>query len=119
DLAQGGLGIGLSLVKSIVEMHGGTVKAESNGLGSGSEFTVRLPPSRRVVAVASCTAGTGAHSSLHRARLRILLVDDNRAATDAMAQLLRLSGHVVCVAYCGEDALQAAMACFPPVVLLD
>jgi CheY-like chemotaxis protein len=111
DRSQGGLGIGLTLVKSIVEMHGGTVTAQSDGLGRGSEFTVHLP------------AWNGSPSAARRreqgAPMRILVVDDNIDTTHGLALLLKRSGHEVRTAYRGEEALPAARAFLPEVVVLD
>jgi PAS domain S-box-containing protein len=116
--AQGGLGIGLALVKRLVEMHGGSVRADSAGWGAGSEFTVRLP-----LAVGDSeqpapeTVGeTPARSS---ARRRFLVVDDNSDAADSLAMLLRLSGIDAEVAYDGPSALEQMRVTRPEVVLLD
>jgi PAS domain S-box-containing protein len=117
DRAQGGLGIGLSLVQRLVEMHRGTVEAHSDGLGRGSEFTVRLPlpvslepepPSVPVV-----LAERPAHAG------RLLVVDDNVDSAEILAKLLRRSGHDVLTAYTGPTALQAAVDHLPDVILLD
>jgi signal transduction histidine kinase len=114
--SEGGLGIGLALVRSLVQMHGGTVTAHSDGPGQGSEFTVRLPklPDGAGARVAlPAPAGTGARPR------RILVVDDNRDAADSLALLLRLGGHEVGVAYSGEAALEVVRMTPPEVVLLD
>ena len=111
--AQGGLGIGLTLVKSLVAMHGGRVEARSDGLGKGSEFVVELPvvnQSARVLA---------SESPESFPRRRILVVDDNRDAADTLGQLLTMLGAVVSVAYSGRDALDALEAFKPDSVLLD
>jgi PAS domain S-box-containing protein len=114
--SRGGLGIGLSLVKRIVEMHGGTVTARSEGLGRGSEFEVRLPAiadSRAVVADAVQSASRGP------ARRRILVVDDNEDAAESLAALLTISGHETRMAHDGPDALLQAGQFHPDVVFLD
>jgi CheY-like chemotaxis protein len=117
DRSEGGLGIGLSLVKSLVEMHGGRVEAHSAGRGKGSEFTVRLPslpdeaPSRR--AQAPDSPATGARG------LRILVVDDNLDSVETMAMLLELEGHEVLTAQDGKKAVEIALAERPAVVFLD
>ncbi len=110
----GGLGIGLTLVKRLVEMHGGTVSAESAGQDMGSTFVIRLP------ALASQTqpypedsAPAGATS------LRMLIVDDNRDAADSLAMLQRITGHEIRTAYDGLEAIQVANEFRPDVVLLD
>lgn len=111
-----GLGIGLSLTKNLVEMHGGTIEARSKGLGKGSEFIVCLP----------LTDEARAHSpNQTRADMqtndefRILIVDDNRAAADALAKLLALRGNITEAVYLGEDAIKRAPSFSPDVVLLD
>ncbi|HSW22862.1 MAG TPA: ATP-binding protein, partial [Burkholderiaceae bacterium] len=115
DRAQGGLGIGLALVKALVQLHGGTVEARSAGLGRGSEFTLRLPAleSPAVVARASPVQAAGARSR------RVLVVDDNRDAADSMAALLKLGGHQVAVAYDGLAAVEVACSGEHDLVLLD
>lgn len=116
DRAQGGLGIGLSIVHSLVAMHGGTVQAFSAGLGQGSEFVVRLPrlnPPQQAIAFAAPL------TSHNVAGLRILVVDDNRDAAKSLALLLELDGHQVQTAYDGPSALDAAWTMRPDVALLD
>jgi CheY-like chemotaxis protein len=115
--AAGGLGIGLTLVRRLVEMHGGTVIARSGGLGQGSEFEVRLPigDARDAEAAASDTAkrmGT-------LLRMRVLVVDDNREQADSLALYLRMTGHTVRTAYDAASALTWHGAFEPDVVLLD
>ena len=120
ERSQGGLGIGLSLVKGLVEMHGGSVQAQSDGLGKGSRFTVRLPRER----LASAPSGP------QRAPLavdpngvliprRVLVVEDNIDAAESMVMLLRGYGHDVAAVNDGREAVQAALAFRPDVVLLD
>ncbi|MEN7530119.1 PAS domain S-box protein [Cupriavidus sp. DL-D2] len=113
--AQGGLGIGLSLCRSLVEMHGGSITATSEGPGLGAAFTVQLP-----LAATHDTAHPpdgGATTPGHR--LRILLVDDNRDAADSMSILLEMSGHEVTIAYDGMEAIHAAARVRPEVALID
>lgn len=118
DRRKGGLGLGLSLVKRLVEMHGGSVAASSAGMGRGSTFTLRLP-------LATDGAGRGEAALQLQPRdpggrpLRVLLVDDNRQATDAMALLLETLEHAVSVAYNGPDALRVAETFEPDIVFLD
>jgi PAS domain S-box-containing protein len=117
DRAQGGLGIGLTLVHRLVEMHGGTVAAHSAGQGQGSEFVVRLPllPTEAQEEPAQ-TDGPVTAASLPR---RILVVDDNVDAAESLALLLRMSRHVVQVAHNGPAALDAAARYPPDLVFLD
>jgi CheY-like chemotaxis protein len=118
DRRQGGLGIGLSVVKNLVEMHDGNVTVASEGRGRGSEFVVRLP--RAVEA----TNGTREHAVVAASApatpaRRILVVDDNRDAAEGLAALLRLRGHEVRVAHDGPMALDITATERPSVVLLD
>jgi PAS domain S-box-containing protein len=115
--SQGGLGIGLTLVRQLVELHGGSVHAASPGLGQGSEFTVRLPALASAPALAEPKPRAG-RAAPARAR-RILVVDDNEDVADSLALVLRLGGHDVRVAHDGPAALEAAHAYRPEVVLLD
>jgi PAS domain S-box-containing protein len=118
-ISKGGLGIGLSLVRHLVALHGGTVSAASPGPGRGSTFTVRMPlaPAPR----AAPYAGEVAPASPARSgrKLRILVADDNVDAADTLAFLLREKGHEVHVAYDGEDAVAAAPAFRPDLAFLD
>lgn len=122
---EGGLGIGLSLVKRLVEMHGGRVSVQSAGLGRGSEFSVRLPCRPGVAErPGSWRRGGEPREALaapapDHPGLRILIVDDNRDAIDSLQLLLDLEGHRVLVAYDGESALKLAVEERPEVVLLD
>jgi len=119
DRSQGGLGIGLALVKRLVELHGGDVSAHSEGSGRGSEFIVRLPlMSTRTVTVPLSSEEEPPMSPPVPAR-KILVVDDNVDAADAMAMLLRHSGHRVQTAHSGADAISLAQRFQPQVILLD
>jgi signal transduction histidine kinase/ActR/RegA family two-component response regulator len=115
--AQGGLGVGLTLVKSITELHGGRVNARSEGLGKGSEFIVTLP----VAAGEALEPRNPPHPPHPRVLLhrRMLVVDDNRDAADSLAMLLRLMGADVHVAYGGADALEGASTHIPAVMFVD
>jgi PAS domain S-box-containing protein len=117
--AQGGLGIGLTLVKNLVEMHNGTVEARSEGRGRGSEFVVRLPLAARETDEApSANAGVQAPAPASSG-LRLLVVDDNHDAADSLVMLLRLKGHEVRVAYSGMAVLEMTKTYTPDVVFLD
>jgi CheY-like chemotaxis protein/anti-sigma regulatory factor (Ser/Thr protein kinase) len=117
ERASGGLGIGLALVKGLVEMHEGTVAASSEGLGKGSLFTVRLPAlDDRVQPLAAAPVETGKSRGPSR---RILVVDDNRDAANSMATMLKLLGNEVAAAYDGVEAIQAAKEFEPKVILMD
>ncbi|MDI1475903.1 CheR family methyltransferase [Polyangium sp. y55x31] len=117
DRSEGGLGIGLSLVRTLVQMHGGAVRAYSDGRGTGSEFVVRLPvlpdepkvqPVEGAVVAESATPG-----------VRVLVVDDNLDAAESMAMLLEFDGHEVLTAHDGVAAVEIALRERPEVVLLD
>jgi len=118
DRSQGGLGLGLALVKSLVELHGGQVKAYSAGLGKGSTFTVRLPRYAQDVVLASAPV-VGTEHADGGVPLRILLVDDNVDAVHTLQLFLRSGGHRVEVAYSAGDALALARTFVPEVCLLD
>jgi PAS domain S-box-containing protein len=118
ERATGGLGIGLALVKGLVEMHGGTVTAESEGLGQGSTFTVRLQtPESRLETMAPETTEEG--SGADRPRRRILVADDNLDSASSMEILLKLLGNEVCTVHDGVEAVAAAERFRPEVVLMD
>lgn len=116
ERAQTGLGIGLTLVRRFVEMHGGTVEAHSEGVGRGSEFVVRLPRMAEPVVLA---APRPRREPTSDGRRRILVVDDNTDSAEALALLLRLKGHETQVAGDGAEALSAAGNFRPDVALLD
>jgi signal transduction histidine kinase len=113
--SRGGLGIGLSLVKGLVALHGGTIEARSEGPGRGSEFRVRLP-TRLTRPVESAAPASPAQD---RQKLKILVVDDNRDAASSLSMLLELMGHEVRIAYDGENAVRLADEFRPRIVLLD
>jgi PAS domain S-box-containing protein len=113
---DGGLGIGLALVRGLVELHGGTIEARSDGPGRGSEFVVRLPPLRAAFGAAAAAVPIEAAPDSSR---RVLVADDNRDAADSLAMLLSLAGHEVRVAHGGDAALAEARAFRPEVALLD
>jgi CheY-like chemotaxis protein/two-component sensor histidine kinase len=117
ERAQGGLGIGLTLVRRLTEMHGGTVEAFSDGVGCGSEFVVTLPMSG-IQSGAQSSSAVAADTTTPAGR-RILVVDDNRDSADSLATLLRLLGNDVLTAYDGPSALVAAQSFCPALVLLD
>jgi PAS domain S-box-containing protein len=114
ERSQGGLGIGLTLVRRLVEMHGGTVEARSEGVGKGSQFVVRLP-----LAVDPAPARTSLQPLEGVASRRILIVDDNHDAAASLSLLLELDGHMIMTVHDGPSALAAAEAHRPDVVLLD
>jgi PAS domain S-box-containing protein len=114
--SQGGLGIGLTLVRQLVEIHGGTIKAASDGIGQGSSFTVRLPaPSID----SSATESALTESALPTPKFRILVVDDYADAAESLMMLLQAEGHEVEAADCGLKAIEQAHLFQPQVVLLD
>ncbi|MFO0960163.1 MAG: ATP-binding protein [Isosphaeraceae bacterium] len=123
DRSQGGLGIGLTLVKSLIEKHGGTVEAASDGPGLGSEFTVRIPslsppddPDDR-----PGDGGTGEFPAMPTARhrVRVLVIDDNKDIALGMARMVEMAGHEVVIAHDATIALEAARRFRPEYVLMD
>ncbi|HUR52889.1 MAG TPA: ATP-binding protein, partial [Gemmataceae bacterium] len=118
DRSQGGLGIGLTLVRKLVELHGGSVQAFSAGPGRGSEFVIRLPGARGGVRFAADVATVPKRAEAVRAQ-RILIVDDNVDAAESLAMLLELKGHQVWTASSGPAAVEVALTHRPRLVLLD
>ncbi|MBI5485818.1 MAG: GAF domain-containing protein [Deltaproteobacteria bacterium] len=114
DRSKGGLGLGLALVKGVVELHGGTIEVRSDGLGKGAEFAVRLP-----LLPAGAVAAAPPAPDRPRVPRRILVVEDNIDAADTLRELLELRGHRVEVAYDGPDGLARAREFRPEVVLCD
>ena len=115
DRSQGGLGLGLALVRNLVELHGGSVACASPGPGRGSTFTVTLPLATPVAAPESAPAGAAASGG----PLRVMVVDDNVDAAETLAMLLDAAGHAVEVEHDSRRALERARAAAPDVFLLD
>jgi signal transduction histidine kinase len=114
DRSRGGLGLGLAVVKGIIELHGGTVSAASAGLGRGSEFTLRLP-----LLVHRDEQTSSATPNESRRRRRVLIIEDNRDIADTMQVLLELLGHEVALGYDGAQGIRLAREIRPDVVLCD
>jgi signal transduction histidine kinase len=120
DRSEGGLGVGLAIVRSLVKMHGGRVEAFSAGSGQGSEFVVYLPMLTKEAQSREIIPATSAgHAPAPRARRRILVVDDNVDSAQCMELLLKIDGHEVYVAHDGRAAIDTAQMFHPQVVLLD
>ncbi|HZH79140.1 MAG TPA: ATP-binding protein, partial [Archangium sp.] len=120
DRAQGGLGLGLTLVRSLVEMHGGSVSARSEGLSKGSEFSVRLPLPPETPAALALTSSTKAAVAAARLEpLHILLVEDNPDIRETLKDLLELHGHRVEEASDGRSAVDMVLSQRPQVALVD
>jgi signal transduction histidine kinase len=118
DRAKGGLGIGLALVRHLVQLHGGSVGAASAGPGQGSVFTVRLPLGAETGAAPGAAAGESAGHWPPR-RLRVLVADDNVDAAETLCALLHLDGHATAVAHDGEEAVRLAAQFQPQLAFLD
>jgi two-component system, chemotaxis family, CheB/CheR fusion protein len=116
ERTRSGLGIGLALVKQLIEAHGGTVTARSHGIGRGSEFELRLPLADGAVGPTAHPPAVEPRQSVPR---RILVVDDNRDVAESLAAILQMDGHEVRVAHDGHDAVALAAAWRPEVTLLD
>jgi CheY-like chemotaxis protein len=119
ERTQGGLGIGLALVRSLVEQHGGSVQAFSEGTGKGCEVVVRLPTHSGQAATTTPTVTTQTGTRHDPVLHRILVVDDHVDAGETMTMLLRAAGHDVRLVHRGPDALEEAARFHPSVVLLD
>ncbi len=115
DRTQGGLGLGLSLVKRLVELHGGSVDAHSDGPGKGSEFNIRVPIAEQPAAARESSPAPQGDTQPRR----VLVVDDNRDAAESTAELLRLESHIVQTAYSGAAALGVARVFRPEIIFLD
>jgi PAS domain S-box-containing protein len=115
--SEGGLGIGLALVKGLTELHGGTVEVRSDGLGHGSEFILHLPVA--VTDSASRPVGSSVDPPAITETRRVLIADDNRDAADSLGMLLGLAGHEVRIAHSGQTALSLAQVFRPDTALLD
>ncbi len=116
ERAQGGLGVGLTLARRLVELHGGSIDAQSDGLGKGSEFMVRLPVAAAPAGRAEAkSAECGSRGTKHR----ILVVDDNKDSGTTLSILLRSRGHEVRVAHDGLEAVEVAGEFMPDIILMD
>jgi len=116
---EAGLGIGLTLCRSIVEMHGGSISAWSGGANQGSTFTVRLPLALEEESPALNGADAFATTEAERDRLRVVVIDDNRDSADSLAMLLRVKGHEVRIAYRGREGIDIVRHFPPELVFLD
>jgi PAS domain S-box-containing protein len=119
ERSQGGLGIGLSLVKELVEMHGGSIEAHSEGPGRGSEFVVRLPMVGAEPRSGAHSAKDDAERASHAAKYRILIVDDNRLSSESTAMALKLMGHELVTGRDGIEGIERARTFEPEVIFLD
>jgi CheY-like chemotaxis protein len=116
ERSTGGLGIGLALVKGLTEMHGGTVVAQSDGVGSGSTFVVTLPTIADESQLDDASSSSILSSLTPR---RILVVDDSRDGAESLGMMLELAGHEVAIAYDGLEAIERAAQFRPEVILMD
>jgi CheY-like chemotaxis protein len=115
ERAHGGLGIGLTLVRRLVEMHGGSVRATSEGTGRGSEFVVCLP----VLPVDHASPAPAADDVVEALARRILVVDDNEDAAETLAMVLKRTGHETKLAFNGQEAVEATATFRPDLILMD
>jgi two-component system CheB/CheR fusion protein len=114
DRSKGGLGLGLALVRGLVELHGGSIEAQSEGLGKGAEFTVRLP-----LDVGAALEKQAARAGNVRVPRRVLIIEDNVDAADSLREALELGEHAVEVAHSGPEGIERARSFRPDVVLCD
>jgi PAS domain S-box-containing protein len=119
DRHEGGLGIGLALAKRLVELHHGSIEVRSDGVGLGSEFTVRVPCRLAQPAAVAAAAPPEPEDEPAKVSLRIVIADDNRDAAESLAILLQMDGHEVSLAHDGEEALGVVTAVRPHVAVLD
>jgi PAS domain S-box-containing protein len=117
--SEGGLGIGLALVKGLIELHSGTIDARSDGPGMGSEFTIHLPAAVVTPSASKTAVEEAPRPSPKDARHRVLVVDDNSDAADSLGMLLEMNGYSVSVGHSGEEALQMARQTRPNAMILD
>lgn len=115
DRNGGGLGLGLYIVEGIVKLHGGSVKAKSDGLGKGSTFTIRLP----FTEVKNITSFKQELNNSDDKNLKILIIEDNRDFADLLNTMLSTIGHTVNIAYDGEDGLKLAKQLKPDIIICD
>jgi two-component system CheB/CheR fusion protein len=119
ERSQGGLGIGLALVKGLIELHGGSINASSAGLGHGTMMTIRLPRALLIEQTATGRSDAPITTLPPGSRCTVLVADDNHDAADSLAILLRLQGHDVNVAYSGTQAVERATSLKPTAIVLD
>jgi two-component system, sensor histidine kinase len=117
--SEGGLGIGLALVKGLIGLHGGTVEGTSAGLGQGSEFTIHLPLALVIPGAAEPVRAAPPPAAPTDMRIKVVVADDNRDAADSLAMLLEMNGHEVRVGHAGEEALDIARRMLPHAMILD
>jgi two-component system CheB/CheR fusion protein len=114
DRSKGGLGLGLALVKGLVELHGGSIQAQSDGLGKGAAFVIRLP-----LDAGAAIEKPSLRASSPRVCRRVLIIEDNLDAAESLREALELSEHEVEVAYTGPDGIERARSFHPDVILCD